>query len=319
MPLPSILWDFLTLLISLAVLGKTAELVISNATKLSRFFGISELAVGFVFVSVFTTLPELSVSISAASAHEGAIAIGNAFGSNIANICIILGVSASLYGVPIQRKEVPRLLNILLITSAISILLLLREGIGRIEGIVLLLTFSFYVYYLLSKKIGIESNNSESITKHEALHAFLLFCIGIMGVIISAGLVVDSSVKVADTIGISKTFIGATIVAVGTSLPELAVITTGFRKKRPSLALGNAFGSCMTNLTLVLGSAALFSPSLLNIAVFMTLVLSLLLVNLVVVYILSTRKIIGRNEGIVLLLLYCLFIFIISGVQLAYR
>jgi len=160
------------------------------------------------------------------------------------------------------------------------------------------------------------NGSREHVTKHEALLAFLWFCVGITAVIVSSGFVVNSAVRLAEAAGVAKSFIGATLVAVGTSLPELSLELQAVRTKRYELALGDAIGSCMTNITLVLGAAALLNPILVDLRVFIPIIIFALFANLLFYYLIKTRKELGRKEGTILLGAYMLFLLVIASVQI---
>src|SRR3989338_1791818 len=233
----------LTLLIFTFILSKASSLVVNNASKLARFFGISQLAIGFLLIAVSTSLPELAVSVASSSAKEGAIAAGNVFGSNIANILLILGIGAFLYGIRIGREELKDISIILVLTTIISAYIIFaglvrNEIMGFLEGIILLLLFGGYAIYIFTKK-RVDMDGIEKIPKKEALHAFLFFCLSIIVVLISSGFVVESAVSLARGFNLAESFIGATIIAIGTSLPELSIDLQALRKKHYGLALGD--------------------------------------------------------------------------------
>lgn len=309
--------DFLVLLISLAFLAKSAEIVINSSARLAAFFGISHIALGFVLLSTATSLPELSVSVVSSAVENGAIAAGNIFGSNTADILLVLGIGASLYRIRIERKEIEDVALILLGTSVITLAIIYLVGLGRIEGTLLLALFTAYVLYLARRRMP--SDAGERVAKSEALRAFLWFGAGIAVVLVSAGFVVGSAVRLAEAFGLAKSFIGATIIALGTSLPELTLDLQALRTRRYGLALGDALGSSMTNITLVLGVAALLNPIIVNMQVFMPIVLSSLIANLILFYFISTRRALGRREGLLMVAVYLLFLLVVSGAQLLAR
>ncbi|MEM3690675.1 MAG: sodium:calcium antiporter, partial [Candidatus Micrarchaeia archaeon] len=193
-------------------------------------------------------------------------------------------------------------------------ILLLRSEFGWVEGLLLLFIFTGYVYYLFQKKVslGIE----EEVAKKDALPAFLYFVVGIIGVLISARLSVDSAVRLADALSLTKSFIGATIIALGTSLPELAIDTTAVKKGNIQLALGDAIGSCMTNITLVLGITGILSQTTFNITVVSSLIVFLLITNLIFWYFLETRRKLNQREGMIFLALYLVFLLTEFGLQM---
>lgn len=314
-----VLVEAIILLVSLAILAKSSSVVVENAVKLSKFFGISQLAVGFLLLSVSTSLPELSVSVISSTAAKGAIAAGNVFGSNIANILLILGAGAFLYGLKIRKETLKDIALILVLTTVISLYIIFNSSIrgqalGALEGIILLLLFIGYVVYVLRTK-PIKENGINNVTKKEALYAFLYFSAAITIVLISSSFVVDSAVKLAKILNIAESFIGATIIAIGTSLPELSIDLQAIRKKHFGLALGDAIGSNMVNLTLVLGTAAIISPIHIILPVFIAALLFAVLANIVLLYFAAVNKQLNKFGGALFLLIYAFYIIVIFYLQ----
>jgi cation:H+ antiporter len=315
-----VLVESITLLISLAILAKSSSVVVENAAKLSKFFGISHVAIGFILLSVSTSLPELSVSILSSTAGEGAIAAGNVFGSNIADILLVLGTGALLYGLKIGKNELKDIAIVLVLTTIISVYIIFNstirnQALGFLEGIILILLFLFYVIYTFRKK-SIEGNGTKKVTKREALYAFLIFSAAIILVLVSASFVVDSVVKLAKLLNIAESFIGATIIAIGTSLPELALDLQAIRKKHYGLALGDAIGSTMTNTTLVLGTAAVIHPISIALPVFIAALLFATIANTVLFYVAAVNKQLGRFGGLLFLLIYLVYLVVIFYLQI---
>ncbi|MFH2101686.1 MAG: sodium:calcium antiporter [Candidatus Micrarchaeota archaeon] len=313
--------ELLILIASIAVLSRSSSEVVDSALRLSRFFGISQLAMGFLLVAVATSLPELSVSITAASAGQGAIAAGNVFGSNIANIFLILGAGAFIYGITISRRNLKDIGLILLLTTLISVYIIFSSyvagaALGVVEGAALLVIFSAYVWDILRKKKKVENGGSmPKIDKKKALSAFLVFCGGIIIVVISSAFVVDSAVAIASSLGLAQSFIGATLIAFGTSLPELTTAMQALRRGRHGLVLGNVIGSNITNLTLVLGSAALIGSIEVRLPVFAAALLFAVVANSILFYIAAINRKMARLGGILFLLAYGIYLALIFGLQ----
>ncbi|VVB50810.1 Sodium/calcium exchanger MaX1 [uncultured archaeon] len=314
--------EFIVLVIFLFLLTKSSSLVVDNAVNLSVFFGVNQLATGMLLVAVSTSLPELAVSVTSSAANQGAIAAGNVFGSNIANILLILGVGAFLYGFSVGKENLPDLALVLMLTTLISVDILFHsqitgDALGFYEGFLLLLLAIWYAFRMLSKKRLVGGGSERRISRHEGFTSFLLFFAGVIGVIISSSLVVDSAVKLATVLGLSKSFIGATLIAVGTSLPELSVDLQAIRKKHYGLALGDAIGSNMANLTLVLGAAAVINPILVKLHVFIAALLFAVVANTMFFYIAVVKKQFGRREGTMMLALYIVYLAVIFALQIS--
>ncbi|MBN2477665.1 sodium:calcium antiporter [Candidatus Micrarchaeota archaeon] len=308
------------LLISTLVLAKSSETVIESTSKLSRFFGISEVTVGLVLVAVVTSLPELSVSVISASMGEGAISAGNVFGSNIANIFIAIGAGAFIYGSKIPKKNIGEIALVLLLTTVISAYIIFSStvqgrALGLPGGLILLAVFAVYLVYLLKHKKETSKKANEKVKKKKAMKAFLVFVAGMIIVFVSSEFVVENAVITARQFGIAESVIGATIIAIGTSLPEISTSLQALRKKKYGIAVGNAVGSNMTNLTLVLGVTAVINEIYVNISVFVVALLFAIVANAILLYFAAIRKNMGRYSGILFILMYFLFVITILGLQ----
>ncbi len=301
------------LCVFLVVLVKASEAVINKSILVARYLRISELAIGFILLSVATSLPEFVVSVVAALEGQAGLAVGNVFGSNLSNIALVAGIGAMVQALRVRKKDLLDLVRVLFITSVLP-LVMLTSDFGRYAGIVLLLVFVGFVHFILQRGIATQSDGKAE--PGQAVFATLALLAGIATVIVSAKFVVDASVDLAIGIGVSKAFVGATAVALGTSLPELAVTLQALRKKAHGLALGNLLGSSITNLTLVLGAAAIINPLAANLATVFNLVVFALIANLVMWFFLQSGRSIGRNEGIVLVGVYAVFLVSALAVEL---
>ncbi len=310
----NLLAQALTLLVSLVALAKFSQYVIENARTLARYFKISEVVAGFVLIAGATSLPELSVAIMSSSQKEGAIAVGNVLGSNIADLAIVLATCAIVTPLIIKREEMFEISRILLITSIIPLVLIYTGNLDKFGGLLLVVIFVAYVYYLSKKKITIDEK--DHITRDQALRAFLLFNISILGVLLSSSFAVNSTIEISKLTGLATTFIGATLLALGTSLPEIAIDVQAVRKGLYSLALGDVMGSAMTNLTLVLGITGLINPVVLDLDIFNTLMVFLLLTNITFMYFLQTNRRVTEKEGFILYGIFFIYLLAMAGVQL---
>ena len=307
-----VLYDLFVLVVSVLVLAKSAELVVDSAYKLSKFFGLNQWSIGFLLVAFSTSLPELMISIVSSTANEGGITAGNVFGSNTANILLVLGILALVQPIRMKKHEIKEIATILLVTSLVTIFIILTQGLSQIEGFALILIFFLYVSYLVkAARIPV----GDHITKREALSAFLIFAAAMALTMVSSSFVVNSAVRVADALFLAKSFIGATIIAVGTSLPELSIDLQALRKKRYALAVGDIMGSCMTNISFVLGVGAMINPIPLNLEIFQFIMLFALVANIVLFYYASTTRSLKRREGIIFVLLYLLYLAVLFSAQ----
>ena len=316
-----VLAEAATLLVSVVVLARSSGMVVNNIVRLSKFFNISQVAIGFILLSVATSLPELSIAVVSSSVGEGEIAAGNVFGSNIANILLILGTGAFLYGMRIRASELKDIGLVLLITTVISVYIVFSSSVrgsalGFVEGIVLLAIFAAYVWYILKRKKPEESANGESVTKEQALNAFIRFLVGVIIVLVSSGFVVSSAVDLARLAGVTESFIGATIIAVGTSLPELSIDLQAIRRKNYGIALGDAIGSNMTNLTLVLGASAIINPTEVQLPVFVAALLFAVIANTLLLYAAAVNKGVRKLGGALFLATYIIYLSVIFFLQI---
>jgi cation:H+ antiporter len=311
---------FAVLAVSVTVLSRSSALVVDNALRLSQFFRISQIALGFLFIAVSTSLPALSVSVVSSTLKEGAIAAGDVFGSNIANTLLILGLAGFLYGLKISPHNLRDIGLVLLLTTVISAYIVfgssLHESVlGFLEGAVLLCIFAGYAWYVLSGRRPDEKEAFAKVSKRKALEAFLLFGMGIIIVLVSSGFVVGSAVDLAQMLGVAQSFIGATIIAAGTSLPGLSVDLQAVRRRQYSLVLGDAIGSNMVNMTLVLGSAAIINPITINLPVFIAALLFAVIANMALLYAGAVNKGLGRIGGGIFLAFYIIYVVMIFALQ----
>jgi len=312
----------LILLVSILLLVVGSEITIRNSVKVSDITGFGKTTVGFILVGFSTSLPELSVSIFALSNPENVgVSIGNVLGSNIVNIALILGIciiimvvghtNFSGYIINLAKEEMGNLQFGLFIASIIPLTLLYIGYASRFIGVILVTIFVVYMIQLARANKTLAPKPSTS--DRSRLQNYTLFAlVGATLVISTAFFIVESATTLAVNVGIPPVVIGATIIAFGTSIPELATSISSARKGFFDLALGNIVGSGFINVTLILGVALIASPLNVNIAAFSNLALSSLIVNLFLWYFLGSGKISWR-EGALFLALYAAFLAISFG------
>ena len=309
--------NVLVLAASLAILAKASDVTINNSVRVADITGFGKTTIGFILVAFSTSLPELLVSIFAAIGQGSVgVAIGNVLGSNIANICLILGICfllvtlkcpkyACLYP-NMAKEETGSLYFGLFAASIIPLALLYIESASRFVGVALLTVFVVYLYQLSKKKSVKEEGSMGSERKKLRAYTLLVF-LGVVGVVASSYFLVGSASYVARSVGVPPVVIGATIVAFGTSVPELATSIVATRRGHFDLALGNIVGSGFINITCILGVTLVASPLSVNMAAFSKLAIFSLIANLLLWYFLSSEKLSWR-EGAVLLFVYSVFI-----------
>ncbi|MBS7628235.1 sodium:calcium antiporter [Candidatus Bathyarchaeota archaeon] len=311
------LGNALILLASLLVLDEASDLAITNSVRVADITGFGKTTIGFILVAFSTSLPELCVSIFAAIGGESiGVAIGNVIGSNIVNICLILGLcfllmalksSEALKLAPsMAKEEVGTLYFGLFVASMVPLTLLYIGFASRFVGAILLAIFIFHVYKLSKvKKIRDEGTLGE---ERRRLPRYVFFALlGIALVAASSYFIVESATFVAENVGIPKVVIGATVVAFGTSLPELATSIGAAKRGHMDLVLGNIIGSCFINITCILGVALLGARLVVNMAAFSNLIMFSIITNLLLWYFLSGERISWR-EGFLLLIMYTIFL-----------
>ena len=258
--------EILWLLLSFVILYYGAEGLVFGASSLAKRLGISALVIGLTIVSIGTSMPELLVSIKAAMNGQSAISIGNALGSNLFNIGIILGLSAIIYPLLAKKQLLKFDVPVMILTSVLFLLLFLDSKISRIEAILMVILFLSYTTYLLvssKRKHNINPNRDEDddikLTKHWALD-ILFIVVGLVALVWGSDLLVVNAIIIAERLGMSEAMIGLTIVSAGTSMPELATSAVAAFKKRTDIAIGNIVGSNIFNILLILGVAGIIQP-----------------------------------------------------------
>jgi len=255
-----IILEILLLVVGFAMLVKGADWFVEGAAGIASKFGIPQLVVGLTIVAMGTSAPEAAVSITAALKGNAGIAVGNVVGSNILNILIILGLTGLITSVAVQKStlfiEIPYML---VITGVLLVMGIMGNSINFVEGIIFWGMFIVYLSYLfvLAKK----GKSQEEEKEKRPLWKLLMFAlVGGVVVVLGSNIAVDSATAIAQIIGLSEKFIGLTIVALGTSLPELVTSVTAARKGNADIAIGNIVGSNIFNILFVLGTSALIIP-----------------------------------------------------------
>jgi len=255
--------EFVWLLVSLVILYYGAEGLVSGAASLAKRIGISPLVIGLTIVSIGTSMPELIVSVKAAMNGQSAISIGNVLGSNFFNIGIILGMSALIYPLAVKRQLLKLDVPVMIFAALLFFLMFLDYKISHMEALIFILLLLSYISYLLfiSKKNTAVEEEEEEIkqTKHWALD-ILFIGVGLLALVYGSDLLVVNATLIAGRLGMSEAMIGLTIVAAGTSMPELATSVVAAMKKRSDIAIGNVVGSNIFNVLLILGVAGLIQP-----------------------------------------------------------
>jgi len=308
------------LLVALIVLDKASHVTITNAVKVSEITGFRKTTIGFTLIAFSTSLPELSVAVFSAFLGTIGVSIGNVLGSNIVNVCLIMGLGVLLATlkrskplndiVPsMPKEELESLYSGLFIASIIPLSLIYIAYASQFIGFLLLTVFAIYTYQLLRGKKPMEETG-ESTPKEERSklrrYIFLTFA-GVFSVVASSYFIVDSASNVAETLEVPKSLIAATIIAFGTSLPEFSTSIEAIFKGEAGIAFGNVVGSNFVNITLILGVTLVASPLIIDMRIFSDLVIFSIISNLLLWYFLTTGRMSWR-EGAILLFIYALFL-----------
>jgi cation:H+ antiporter len=295
-----------------------SDRIIRYVLVISKAIGLSEMAAGFILLSVITSLPELSVSIVASLGDEGGLSVGNVLGSNVANLTIILGLSLLIARktITLNGQSNKELVQFLFISSMIPLFIVQRGSLGPVLGIVLLILFAYFGVTISRKTEPTTLKETPQQQKEENI-AFvgIKFLIGVALIILLSTFAVDSSVDIADFVGLPTSIIGATIIGLGTSLPELATTIQALKQGLVSMALGNLLGSCITNITLILGISSLLSFSEVNVLAVQSIMFYVLLSSLSVWYMVGATERLTRKSAIFLCLIYSAFILQQVGVS----
>lgn len=310
---------FALLIFGFIFLVKGADLLVDGASSLARKTKISELAIGLTIVAFGTSCPELTVNIISALKGQTDIAVGNIIGSNIVNILLILGISSLIYPLAVSKgtvyKEIPMsFLAVLLLGILANDVFIDRQNFSaltRIDGLVLLAFFIIFLFYTFSIVQNVEGLEDFEHSKLMSVSKSLLFIfLGLIGLTLGGKWIVDGAVFLAEKLNVSTKFVGLTIVAIGTSLPELATSVVAALKKNPDIAVGNIVGSNIFNIFFILGITAIIRP--VNIPVEINFDIAVLILSSLLLFFFmftGEKRKLDRWEGLLLIFFYLGYIF----------
>jgi cation:H+ antiporter len=304
-----LLLQVLIFVVSLVVLALASHYTIRAVEKLIELTGLSEISVGFVILAVLTSIPELTVALFSVVQGEPGISIGDILGSNVFNVGAVLGILGLLGFLKTCCTDLLLdLTDILFISSLIPLLLVIFDVASPLIGSLLLATFVVNTYLMQKKRTPVVTANGAELPRRlSKMKVLLLLILGIASIIIASRLVVTSGIEIALFFGAPPILLGAKVVAIGTSLPELTTDFAAVRRGHVHLAIGGIIGSNLTNLTLVLGLVLLTSPFAVNIGIF-TQILPFLLITTVIFWRFLIRGGgISKVGGLVLIISYVLF------------
>lgn len=322
--------QYIGLVAGFVLLIKCADWFVDGSSNLAKALGVPTLVIGLTIVAFGTSAPEAAVSISASISGQNEIAVGNAVGSSICNLLLVLGASAAVFPMAAPKSVLKKDYMFAVLAAFVLIFVtgdvFLSGGLDgfisqvksasaaasgravsyvtRSEGLILLTFIITYVYSLILGVLGDKDDEDEK--GKFSWKDLLMIVVGMFGIMVGGDLVVDSSVKIAESFGISTQLIALTVVALGTSLPELVTSVVAARKRETDIALGNVIGSNIFNIFFVLGSAAVVSPLTLDITAFID-ILIMTAVSLIVLALASFRSNISRPNGIFMLAMYAAY------------
>ena len=317
--------SYIFLIVGFFLLIKGAEIFFSGASNISKKLGIPSVIVGLTIVSLGTSAPELAVSAISSLEGSNEIAVGNVLGSNLFNTLMVLGVTTIIMALTIKKSEVKRDFSINILVTILLLLLTFTTLLGgkdnyisRLDGIVLLIgCISYITYLILSVKKGkVSSENVQEELALESTNEISIFksifklVIGVAGIVIGGQIVVDSATSIATSLGMSEKLVGLTIVAIGTSLPELVTSVVAAIKGEEDIALGNILGSNIFNILLIIGLSSAISPIAVSsnlIFDFVFLIVVTLIIGIMIFINKSEEKRFGKKEGIILVVFYVIY------------
>ena len=303
-----ILLNVALLIVGFVLLVKGADFFVEGASGVASKFGIPQLIIGLTIVAMGTSAPEAAVSITAALNGNAGLTVGNVVGSNILNVLVILGITAVIIPVAIQKSTLQIELPAMIVISAIMVIFgYTGEVITRVEGIVLFVLFLVYLAYLFYMA---QKGKEEVEEAHKMKPVWLLLVMtigGIAMIVLGSDFVVDSASFIASKLGMSESFIGLTIVAFGTSLPELVTSVTAAKKGKADIAIGNIVGSNIFNILMVVGLSAVITPVVYDLSSFFIDGIVMIAIGILLLFGVMKSKKLEKPIGVVMLLCYAAY------------
>lgn len=307
--------NIVLLVVGFVLLIKGADVFVDGASSTALNFKISKMLIGLTIVAFGTSAPEFAVSMSALKSGSADMVLGNVIGSCITNSLLILGVAAVIRPIKVKENTVKKELPLCLLFSTVLVVLLLdmvlagyqANSITRSDGIILALFFTIFVYYLVALTKEKKQDNKKEKPKFGLLQSLIFVVVGLLGIIYGSNLVVDSASNIAKILGLSERLISLTIIAFGTSLPELVTTIISSKKGEQDLLMGNIIGSNIFNICIVLGIPVIIYGAISKLS-FHPLDLAMLVVSAFMLFIFAeTKKTITRLQGIIMLLAFAAY------------
>ena len=295
--------EYILLLVGFVLLIKGADFFVDGASSIAGKLKVPSLIIGLTVVSMGTSMPEAAVSISASLTGSNSISLGNVIGSNIFNLLMVVGVSSLILPIATDKDILKRDMPINIgITVALLVMLLIGGELSRIDAAILLVMLAGYMFLLIRSALK-NRIEDEAPKVYSWLKSIILSVVGVAAIIFGGNLVVESAKTIALNLGMGETLVGLTIVAIGTSLPELVTSIVAAKKGDSGIAMGNAVGSCIFNILFILGMAGVISPMTADAAFFVDtgILIGICLLMLLFAF---TKKKTDRVEGSICVLIY---------------
>ncbi len=299
---------YVWLLVGFVLLIKGADFFVDGASSIASKLKIPSLVIGLTVVSMGTSAPEAAISITSSIAGNADISLGNVIGSNLFNLLMVIGVCAIIFPVASDKDILRRDMPINICITGAFLVMILDGKLGRIDAVVLLVIFVAYLSWLVIGTMKNRDKNADEPSGKQLswLLSTVFSFVGVAGIVFGGDMVVDNAQIIAKQLGMSDTLIGLTVVALGTSLPELVTSVVAAKKGQSDIALGNAVGSCLFNFLFVLGIAGVIRPMTADPSLKIDTAILVGVTAIMLIFALTKRKT-GRIEGIICVSVYALY------------
>ncbi|MCL2682338.1 MAG: calcium/sodium antiporter [Bacteroidales bacterium] len=330
----SVFLSILLIVGGLIILVKGADVFVDGSSQIAKKLNVSERIIGLTLVAFGTSFPELSISVIAAINKSDGLAIGNVVGSNILNICGVLGIIALIRPITVSKPMVKKDIPMGILATLVLLILLFDtiftgDSVNRLtrgDALILLLFFAVFLYYTFyndsskfdpstslraQESADVERSRNASVPakleNYNLTKNIILIILGLGGVLLGGDFVVRGGIKLAETFGMSHTLIGLTIVSIGTSLPEITTGIVAILKGKDDIAIGNVIGSSVLNILFILGTAALITPIILSVNILIDVIL-MIVVTVFLWFTSRSKGQISKEEGIFFLVVYIIYL-----------
>ncbi len=303
--------EFLLVVVGFILLIKGSEFLISGSESIAKKLKINEIVIGLTIVSIGTSIPELFISINASINNNTDIIVGNVIGSNITNLLFIFGFSAIMKEIVLKNTTVKYEIPFMLfLTILLYILGNIGFGISRLDAGIFIILFMVFIYYVY--KISGEKNEYKTKNNLSVLFTIIYILSGVVSLAIGSNLVVDNATKLAELLNVDNSIISLSLIAIGTSLPELITYVTAVKKGNSNIGIGNIIGSNILNIVLVLGITGIINPIEYDIFYNRQLLILFISIILLIIFSLTGKKhTMSKTDGLIYFILFIIYIFLL--------